>query len=58
MAKDKEIKYQLPMDVIKSDLKKTVFFAGFVIVFLLILHFGNVTFDDVKEVITGVFQRR
>jgi hypothetical protein len=55
MAKEqKEIKYALPMKEIKSDLYKTLFFAGFAVVFLLILHFGNVTIGDITGLIKGL----
>jgi hypothetical protein len=54
MAKDtKETKYSLPMKEIKSDLFKTLFFAGFAIIFLLILHFGNVTVGDITSLLKG-----
>jgi hypothetical protein len=51
VKEQKEIKNALPMKEIKSDLLKTFIFAAFAVVFLLMLHFGNVTINGVVDIV-------
>lgn len=52
----KEEKYQLPIKVIKKDLAKTFLFMAFVFAFLLILHYGDVSYNDIFGFVQSVFK--
>ncbi len=58
MAKqtNKEERFQLPINIIKRDLIKTVMFTVFALVFLTILNLGDVTYNDIVMLVKGIFR--